>query len=406
MSAPPSLDDALRLFPFQRDVVAYLRSHEPDLWAFYADRAGAEERARATRLELLKTAYRCERPAHPDWYAAADDAAARLGVTAPVTLYQSQDASTLNAFLSYAPGEAHVVFQGPVHAVLGRDEVRAAIAHELTHFLLYEAHGGDLVRALDVLSAMAAHPAARPSHVESARVFRLYLEVHADRGAGAVCGDHRAAVGALVKIETGLADVEVEAYLRQADEIFGQEEVRTDRLTHPEAFVRARALALFLQQGAASDAAVARMIEGRLDLDTLTLPGQQRLAGATRWLLERFLAPDWLRSEPRLAHARLFFPDVAPGHADADARPAELEGMTDGIARYACYLLLDLATAEQQVDEPALAAALRLAEDLGIDAPFLEIAGRELSLAKRNLARLRKDAAQILARAAGEGGPA
>jgi hypothetical protein len=400
----PSLDDALRLLPFQRDVIAYLRSHEADLWAFYADRAGADERARATRLELLKTAYRCEREAHAAWYAAADEVAGRLGLQAPVTLYQSQDAATLNAFLSYAPGEAHVVFQGPVHAVLDAGEVRATLAHELTHFLLYEAHGGDLMRALDVLSAMAAHPRAEPSHVETARVFRLYLEVHADRGAGAVCGDHRAPIGSLVKIETGLADAQVDAYLRQADEVFGQEEVRTDGLTHPESFVRARALALWMEQGDAAEEAIARMIEGRLDLGCLTLLGQERLTRATRWLLGRFLAPAWLRSEARLAHARMFFPDLDPDAADAPAPPDELERMTEGVARYACYVLLDLATVDQQVDEPALAAALRMAEDLGIDVTFLEVAGRELALAKRNLARLRKEAAQIVARAAGDAG--
>ena len=400
--AAPGLAEALALLPFERDLQAYLKAEEAELWEWFSSTAFLEERARDVRLELLKAAYRCEREDHAALYVLADEVREAMGGSPSVTLYQAQGAPALNLFLSYLPGEAHVVLEGPVAGTLTGDELRAALAHELAHHRLWEQEGGELLVASQVLGSVAADARAEPSHLETARLLRLYTEVHADRAALAVCGRLAAAVGALIKVETGLADASAESYLRQADEIFGQGEQTTEGVTHPEAFVRTRALRLWHEQGPAAEAEVARLIEGRLDLGRLSLLGQLRLTRLTRRVLCRFLQPAFLRTEAREAHARLFFPDLGPEDDAGD--PGELReevaAAHESVSRYLGYVLLDLATVEGRADEP-LCAALRLAEELGPGFP--EAVGKELELGKRALTRLSRQAAQVLAAAEARG---
>lgn len=399
-----TLEDALRPLRYHYDTVQHLKTAEPDLWKWFSSTGFMEEYARNVRLELLKSCYRFERAEHADLYAMVDDVRARLGVTAPVTVYQGQSAPALNAFLSYVPGEAHVVLEGPLRSTLNEQELRATLAHELTHYLLWEKDGGELLVADQMLAAMANHVRAEPSHVESARLFRLYLEVHADRGALAVCPDPLAAVSSLVKVQTGLADVSAESYLRQAEEIFSQAEVKTEELTHPEAYIRARALQLWSTKRETADAEVAQLIEGPLDLGRLTLLGQKKLSAVTRRLLARFLSPKWLRTPARLAHARLFFADLDPDKEAGDGElRAELGKAQDSVLLYLGYVLLDLATADRDAEEAALAAALQMAEALEIGEAFLKSAAEELDLSKRSAARLKKSAGEIVAAAAAAG---
>ena len=407
---PPA--PVLPLLPFQRDVIEYLRSEEAELWRWYSSTSFLEEHATNVRLDLLKSCYRLERDAHPDVYAVVDEARERLGLSVPVTVYQSQMAIALNASLAYVPGEAHIVLEGPVTSTLTRDELRAALAHELTHYLIWQYENGDLLVADQLVSAMASHPRAEASHVETARLFRLYLEIHADRGSVAAGADPMVAIGSLVKIQTGLADAQGESYLRQADEIFAaDEDVTTEQLTHPESFIRARALKLWSEKGDTANESIARMIEGRLDLGRLSLLGQKRLSALTRALLVRLLQPGWMRSEARVAHARLFFPDLDV-EREAETAPLprgeDLEAADETVRRYLAYVLLDLATVDREGDDVALAAALRMAEELGLGSIFVGIAASELDLSKRALTRLKKDAAQLVAAAEGAGpeGPA
>jgi len=52
------------------------------------------------------------------------------------------------------------------------------------------------------------------------------------------------AISSLIKVQTGLVDAQAESYLKQSEEIFGQAEIKTEGLTRPESFIRARALKL------------------------------------------------------------------------------------------------------------------------------------------------------------------
>ena len=398
---PAALAEVLAPFPYHRRIVDYLRAAEPEHWDWFSSTRYLDEHSKQVRLELLKSCYRFERAEHSDLYAVVDGLARTFDLQAPVTVYQSQTATALNAFLSYVPGEAHVVLEGPLRATLTGDELAATLAHELTHFLIWECDGAERLVADQMLSAMAASDRAEMSHIESARLYRLYLEIHADRGALFAMKDPLLAIGSLIKVQTGLADADAESYLRQSEEIFGQAEVKAEALTHPESFIRARALKLWSEQGAGAEGEVARMVEGPLDLGRLSLLGQQRLTGLTRRLLVRYLQPAWLRTESLLAHSRLFFPDLDPAGED-DARPLadEIRDVSESVRRYLAYVLLDMATVDRALDEGPAAAGLRLAEELGFDRLFLEMAVEEIPLNKRAAARLKKESAQILADAA------
>jgi hypothetical protein len=379
-----------------------LKAREAGLWEWFSSARLRAEHAQGARIELLKTAYRLERESHADLYAVADHAAAKLRTTAPITIYQSQGAQALNASLAYVPGEAHILLEGPVATRLGREELLAVLAHELAHFALWETEGGDLFVAEQVLTAMANHDRARPSHFQSARLFRLYTEIFADRAALFVTGDAAASINALVKLETGIEAVSAENYLRQADEIFKNEEVQAEKLTHPETYIRARALKLWADRAEEANAEITRMMEGPLSLEELDLIGQARLSELTRRLLLELLKPRWFQSSAALTHARLFFEDFAPAgpeHEDAGVFE-EIQAAGSRLQDYFCYVLLDFAAIDPELEEAPIAAGLLASERLGCLHRFEELVMKELGATKKRITKLKKERDRILADAA------
>lgn len=391
---------ALPLEPlaYHRDVIRHLREREPELWAWFAGerlRAAPDD---AVRLDLLRSTYRLERDAHPALHEAAGDVARRLGVAAQVSLYQAQSAAGLNASVAFVRGEVHLVLHGPVAEKLTPAELRAVLGHELAHFRLLDGWPEYLV-ADQILRAMAADVAAEPAHLATARLFGLYTEAYCDRASFLACGELAPAVSALVKIETGLAEVSAESYLRQADEIFARGHPRTEGVTHPETFVRARAMRLWAEAPERAAAELAGVIEGPLALGELDLLRQERVAGLTRRLVAEILRPGWLRTEPLLAHARLFFDDLAPAEVPDGGLAEALRGGDEALLDYWAYVLLDFATADRDLEDAPLAAALLLADELGLGERFRKLAAKELSLKKKQLERLEAGAAELVARA-------
>jgi Zn-dependent protease with chaperone function len=393
----------LEPLPYHQDLIAHLALREQELWTWCSAERVRAEQGEAVRLELLKATYRLEPEAHPALHEVARAAAAALGLEAPLTLYQAHASGGLNASLAYLPGEVHVVLHGPIADRLTPLEQRAVLGHELAHFLLLERWSAFRVAA-QVLSAMAGDRAAEPVHQVTARRFGLYTEVYCDRGAHRAAGDLGAAVSALVKVETGIAEASAESYLRQAEEIFAKGSRRTEGVTHPESFVRARALARWVEAPGASAGDLREMIEGPLTLAELDLLGQGVVAERTRRLIAAFLGPAWLRTEPLLAHARLFFDDLAPAAAPDPGLADAVQDGDDALRDYWCYVLLDFATADRDLEEAPLAAALLLAEQLGLGDRLRKIAARELGMKKKQLDGLEARAEEtVRAAAAAEG---
>ena len=391
---------------YQRAAVEYLRSEEPAVWEWFSSNRFREKHAEQVRLDILKATYRLEREGHRDLYAIADEVRGALGLAIPLTVYQAPAAEGgMNAFLAWIPGEAHVVLKGPVLGSLRPGELRALLGHELSHAVLYELEDGAFLVAGQVLEAMAGDAGADPSHVESARLYDLYTEVFADRGSLLASGSAADSITALLKVETGLAEVSAESYLRQADEIFAQGSPRAEQLTHPEAFIRARAIALWESKGEESDPDVARMLEGKPAIAALDLVARRRVEGLTRDLLAAYLGPAPFRTESVVGHARRFFPDFSPSprrKGDLDGLRVFLEGCDASVRDFFCYVVLDLVAVERELEDVPLARGLVLADELGLEGRFAELAGKELGLSKKALAAARAGAAGLVARVVGE----
>ncbi|MBP7867973.1 MAG: M48 family metalloprotease [Acidobacteria bacterium] len=402
---------SLEPLPYLKALADHLAVEEARAWDWFSRELTGPEHAERMRLELLKATYRLDREDRPELYAAADRVRERLGVTATITLYQLQqgDSAALNASLFYIPGEAHVAFQGPVLEKLQGVELDAVLGHELGHFRLFEHWERRYRIAADLLNALLHDPASQPVHHESYRLFQLYKEIFCDRCSLAACGDLPAVVSALVKAETGLGAVSAESYLRQTEEIFAKGSPKTDGLSHPECFVRTWALKLWADGDTGVDAKVRLIIEGRPTLDGMDLLEQRHVAAMTRRLVDTLLAEPWFHgSEAVLAHARLFFDDFDPPPPPvSDAELAELATIEDEkLAQYFCYVLLDFAACDRDLEEPALAAAYLVSRRLGWENHFQSMACKELKLRKAQYDKLAVDAPDLLAKARRSGGEA
>lgn len=391
----------LQVLPYHSALREFLKLVDRDLWKWFAERRLAPKYAEDVRFELLKSTYRIERDSQQPLYEQAAQVARLLGIEAPITIYQAQNPHGLNASLAYVPGEAHIVFHGPLATQLTTAEIAAVLAHELGHFRLWEDFGGELLVAAEMLQALCHDSQAHPAHGASLRLFRLYAEIFCDRAALAATNDLATVVSTLVKVETGVLEIDPAAYLRQADEIFARESASADGVTHPEAYIRARAVRLWHERHPDAEQLISQMIEGNPALDDLDLLGQQRSAEQTRRLIDALLWRKWFQSDVVLAHARLYFDDYSPPARSVELLDFAANGRTlpNSVRDYWCYVLLDFVTADRELEEPPLAAALRVAEQIGIKPRLLELLRQELKLRKNVLERIDKNQEAILAEA-------
>lgn len=384
--------------PYMARLRDILRATEPELWQFFASAPHVDGLTAQARACLLRSTYRLDDAVHADVLSAARDAAKRLGVTDPVAVYQAREGTAApgNAHVVSLPGEAHVVFSGGTLELLDPGELRAVLGHELAHHALWTADGGDFWVLDRLVHASAQDPEALDVHEETARLLSLNTELVADRGAlQAAEGDVTVAVAALVKLDTGLRTVSGEAYLRQAEEIIGLAELPDDvaALTHPDGYLRAWALARWAADGAAAEAEIARRVHGRLDLGRLDLVGQHQLTDLARRLVAQMLEPTWARTDATLAHARQF---GEPPKGAAHVGPADLEPLGPTAVDFLGYVLLDMATVDDDLRGPGLAAALLVSERLAMAERFDALVASELELTRAEVLDRRAAAASAL----------
>ncbi|MFM2089780.1 MAG: hypothetical protein RLZZ127_269 [Planctomycetota bacterium] len=381
---------SLQPLPYHRCIVELLRTEVPQSWDWYERARQSATAAEQMRIELLKCTYRLDRSAHGALYDRLAAVAAGLGVTGPITCYQAQGAGTgLNASLWYQPDEVHIVFQGSLLEQLSPVQIDAVAAHELGHHRLWSMDGGAFGTADRLLSAIAQRPDAEPCHHQTRRNWDLATEIYADRCSLLATGDIAAVIAALVRIETGAAAVDAQAYIRQAREVLAAGCDRSQGTTHPECFIRAVALDDHRQHQLDADARIERLLTGPLDPAALDVLGQQTCTAITRDVIATLLAPAWMRTERTLAHARMFFPDAPPGPAPA-AIPALVEA-APGLRDYVCHVVLDFVAADGELGEAALARGLAVADGWGWADRLAELAGRELKWKAKDLTRIRRE---------------
>jgi hypothetical protein len=100
-----------------------------------------------------------------------------------------------------------------------------------------------------------------------------------------------------------------------------------------------------------------------------------------------------------LGHAKLFFPDFKPGGVRNGFEPESFKTKSRKVREYYCYLLLDFVVADSELNEMPLAAALEMSKRLEIDEEFDRLVSKELKVKGRELAKIKAQAANMLAAA-------
>ena len=147
-------------------------------------------------------------------------------------------------------------------------------------------------------------------------------------------------------------------------------------------------------------------IEGPWETADLDLLQQRDLSQATRELIRQVLQPRALQSDLLLSHARLYFEDFTReecGPSTSDNLQKKLnneKSSTDSLVNYFCYVLLDFATADRDLDEAPLASVLGVAEKWNIKDALVPLIRKEMKLRKNQVELCDRTKADILAAAA------
>ena len=378
------LGEALRPLPYHRQIVEHLKRTEPEVWSWASSFAVQEQHLQDARAGLLRETYRLTSESHPGAYATCSQVMARLEIDAPATLYQA-GAESMNAALVYLPGEVHVLFYGPVLEKLSEDELTALLGHELSHYRLWSMDGGDYHTALRILDHTLADPGASASHVNTARLYSLYTEVYADRGAAFVSSDPGPSISTLVKVQTGIQTVDAGAYLAQAQELEQGDQRLSQAYSHPETYLRAQAVDKWAKADEALDEWLRRRLQGPLSMAKLDLIDQRELEALTRRFVARFIEQEPMRSELVMSQVKRYFPDWSDGEPMADLEAITPEIADDSVRDYLGFVMLDLVLADPDLRDHALLEAARIARALGRREAFFEALKREGGLPKQHL---------------------
>jgi len=391
----------LGALPYHCNVAEHLRTEEAALWAWFESDQFSTPYTEKVKLDLLKSTYRLTRADHPGIYAQVDRAREKLDLQLPGTIYQSQGASgEANAALIFLPDELAIMLVGNVGDLLDEAEMLALLGHEISHHRLYSLERGQYFTAARFLEWCAIQTRCEASYLETHRLYRLHTEIFADMGALHVTGDRDAVISCLIKVATGLKKVTPSSYLEQTDEILKQHKQGSEGLTHPEMFIRAKALDLLTSDPPKLDE-VAALVRGPLDTKRLDLVGQLALSALTRKLADEILAHPFMRGEYTANLAERYFsgyawPSAVDTATDHAALASEIAAMAKTSREFLAYVLLDFATVDPDGGEKALALTLGLAERLGLFQTYEPIARKELKRKKDDLARLKQSGADLI----------
>jgi hypothetical protein len=171
----------------------------------------------------------------------------------------------------------------------------------------------------------------------------------------------------------------------------------SDGSSHPETFIRAIALDDWVRDPVAADARLAPRIEGKWKLEQLDLLAQADLSNLTLKLIGAFLAPDWGGSETLEAHARSFDPTFERQSPPDTMGLEAIADLDDSLKSYFAQVIADFATADADLEDAPLVAALQFSARWGFPEAFDVVANTDLGLSKKKLADLRAARAGVTA---------
>lgn len=381
---------SLTALDYHKKTAAYFQQQQ-QAWNFFSTHHFREEQLKEFKTGLLKNSYRFTETAETGLYEKVKTAKEKLELSLPVILYQAEHTAEMGAGIVYLNNEAHIVFSGNIIQHLSEEELLAVIGHELSHIHLYTQQNGEVEIADRMVTAIANHHGTTPAHYETARLFRLYTEIFCDRGAYRVTGSYAPIISSLVKLSTGLSAVHADSYIQQAEEIFSADaQTKTSGLSHPENFIRARAVWLWHSRPNEADAIIKQMIEGHTSIEELDLFKQQEITRLTEQLVQLILQPEWMKTPNTLALAKQYFDQFTPKvPAETAAIAAQTDQLHSNLRDYLAYVLYDFATNDKQLEDVPMGYCFYMADELNMAQSFAATVKKEKKLTDKKLAALK-----------------
>ena len=382
----------LRILDYHQTTTNYFQK-QLSVWQFFENHTHKEEQLREFKTDLLKNSYKFDEASDDhSLYKKVNQAKEKLNLNIPVVLYQAQHVDEINASIVYLNGEAHIVFSGKLIQLLTDEEMLAIIGHELSHVQLYTQLNGDIEVADRIITAIANHVASTSAHYETARLFKLYTEIFCDRGAYIVTGNYAPIISSLVKISTGLQTVNADSYIKQAEEIFAADAAtKTSGISHPENFIRARALWLWPTKGYEAEEPIKQMIEGNTNIEELDLFKQQQISTITEQLIKLLLQPQWMQTPQTIALGKQYFGNIQFNELpDKTSLLSQIENLHSNLQDYLAYILYDFTTTDKTLEDIPLGYSFFLADELKLDKHFASTVKKEKKLTDKKVTVLKK----------------
>ncbi|MDH3975437.1 MAG: M48 family metalloprotease [Deltaproteobacteria bacterium] len=395
MNKSPQSFSGMVLSPFEYH--KKLRDHfksRKKTWNWFSEESNKSKQVEEFKTNLLKNTYRMDNESHENLYELAHEVCQALKIDAQVTLYQEHNSLQLNAGISIIDNEAHIVFSGNLVGLLSEDEIKALLAHELSHYLFYKIDNGEYEITRRIALALANDVRSEDAIIETARIFQLYMELFCDNGALQVCHDYKTVIQMLVKLNTGLTQVNAESYLAQAQEIINFDSNVTLNESHPESYIRCLALHLHVEKNEDYFGKVKHLIEGEIDLNKLDIFQQSIMQEYTKDLLQLVVTPVWMNSSAVTNLCKEYFSDFYRNaeHKQANRLAGELEKTMPSVKNYMAYLLLDFAKADPDMESAPMGHTLEIAELLGLKDHYEKNIRKELKLTARDFKIMKEKA--------------
>lgn len=378
---------------YHEQVAEWLEQDERGVWDWFSARKLQDEQDGETRDLLLKETYRLSRETHGSAYECCETAMGKLGVDAPVTLYQAGDGA-MNAALFFIPGEIHVVLYGPVLEKLSTSELTALFGHEVSHYLLWTFEGRRYRIAQQIIDDSVAQASSDYALYETARLYMLSTEVFADRGAALAVGASEPAIAVLLKVMTGLNATDPKAFLTQAAELDAKGEI-TKNASHPEVYLRALFIDRWQSGEADIDDWVLEKLKGPMAIGNLDVLDQKQLGEMTREFFSLFLHDTDLASEMVVTQVKQFFPDWTGDMPVADAGKLREVSEDRSIKDYLIALIIDLAHADPDQTDEMLARGGKFAASIDWEDEYRDNLKALLKMRKTQIDRIMKAGAKL-----------